>query len=220
VPVSAPVIYDKEDVISKNINKIETQNNYEFEKYICTKETLKNTLYFDNDANYQYITELDKKQCLNYDCQNDNKEKSDIYYIATDADKKQIFKFKNSLYKLENDKLIIANDELKDLKYLEMPIKLPMDSNKMTLKVKLTFKDYGYVGLLNNNHYNQEYILYEKPYDRNGDLDNKLYQYILVKILEGVYTVMYELPPRQKILPNEYIWASHGSFQIGPLIFN
>lgn len=184
------------------------------------KETLKNTLYFDNDANYQYITELDKKQCLNYDCQNDNKETSDIFYIATDADKNQIFKFKNSLYKLENDKLIIANDELKDLKYLEMPIKLPMDSNKMTLKIKLTFKDYGYVGLLNNNHYNQEYILYEKPYDRNGDLDNKLYQYILVKILEGVYTIMYELPPRQKILPNEYIWASQGSFQIGPLIFN
>uniref|UniRef100_A0A6C0DA58 Uncharacterized protein n=1 Tax=viral metagenome TaxID=1070528 RepID=A0A6C0DA58_9ZZZZ len=184
------------------------------------KETLKNTLYFDNDANYQYITDLDKKQCLNYDCQNDNKETSDIFYIANDADKKQIFKFKNSLYKLENDKLIIANDEVKDLKYLEMPIKLPMDSNKMTLKVKLTFKDYEYVGLLNNNYYNQEYILYEKPYDRNGDLDNKLYQYILVKILEGVYTVMYELPPRQKILPNEYIWASYGSFQIGPLIFN
>ena len=31
---------------------------------------------------------------------------------------------------------------------------------------------------------------------------------------------MYELPPRSKILPHEHIWASYGSFQIGPLLFN
>ena len=31
---------------------------------------------------------------------------------------------------------------------------------------------------------------------------------------------MYELPPRNKILPEEYIWVSYGSFQIGPLLFN
>jgi hypothetical protein len=83
------------------------------------------------------------------------------------------------------------------------------------------YKDYKYVGLLNNNYYHQEYILYEKPYEaEDKELEDKLYYYILVKIIGGVYTIMYELPPRNKILPQEYIWAAYGPFQIGPLIFN
>jgi len=104
--------------------------------------------------------------------------------------------------------------------YYEIPTKVPVDLSTMKLKVLLNFNGYAYVGLLNNNFYNQEYILYEKPYELDKELEDKLFYYILVKIIEGKYTIMYELPPRNKIVPNEYIWASYGSFQIGPLIFN
>ena len=90
----------------------------------------------------------------------------------------------------------------------------------MTLKVKMVFDGYNYVGVLNNNYYNQEYLLYEKPYNINDTMNEKLYYYILVKIINTKYNIMYELPPRVKILPEEYIWASYGSFQIGPLLFN
>jgi hypothetical protein len=84
----------------------------------------------------------------------------------------------------------------------------------------MVFDGYNYIGVLSNNHYNQEYLLYEKSYDFDDTMDDKLFYYILVKIINGKYTIMYELPPRLKILPEEYIWASYGSFQIGPLLFN
>jgi hypothetical protein len=117
--------------------------------------------------------------------------------------------------------LVEVNIESSDINYYEYPLKILTDMNNMKLKVNLTYKDYNYVGVLNNNYYHQEYILYEKPYIvEDTELENKLYEYVLIKIIDGVYTVMYELPPRSKILPKEYIWASHGPFQIGPLIFN
>ena len=117
-------------------------------------------------------------------------------------------------------KLVLSNIDSKELSYYEIPTKVPVDLSKMKLKVLLNFNGYKYVGLLNNNFYNQEYILYEKPYNQDKELEDTLFYYVLVKIIKGKYTIMYELQPRNKILPNEYIWASHGSFQIGPLIFN
>jgi len=181
-------------------------------------EPIRNTLYNDADANYQYNLDLENQV-------NENKGKTvnNISIIGTNKDNNNIFKHQDNFYMLKNNDgtLVEVNIESSDINYYEYPLKILTDMNNMKLKVNLTYKDYNYVGVLNNNYYHQEYILYEKPYIvEDTELENKLYEYVLIKIIDGVYTVMYELPPRSKILPKEYIWASHGPFQIGPLIFN
>jgi hypothetical protein len=188
--------------------------------YIYTKvsEGIRNTTYFDNDANYQYI--MEEKPCVTYNCPHGSKIEDQLLLVGNDSEKNVIFKYNNSLYKLENDTLILSDTDSKQLEYFENPIMVPFNLSTMKLKIKLEYNGYKYIGLLNNNFYNQEYILYEKPYDKDKELEDKLFYYILVKIIENKYTIMYELPPRNKILPNEHIWASYGAFQIGPLIKN
>ena len=209
-------------------------------------EPVMNTFYFDNDANYQYnLDTVETSKCNTYDCSNETQNGSqpnssqpnsikkiitnqNILLVGGDKDKNPIFKYKDNFYKLNNDSLIQTNIESIDITYYDYPYKVPTDIKTMKLKVNYTltdlgakYKDYKYIGVLNNNYYHQEYILYEKSYEaEDKELEDKLYYYILVKIIGGVYTIMYELPPRNKILPQEYIWASYGSFQIGPLIFN
>jgi len=188
-----------------------------FYKYSDISEGIKNTFYYNNDSNYQYIMDLEKNHCTSFNCQNYNKD--EILLIGKDSNDKHIFKYKENLYNIVNDKLILYNNN-NDIYYYEYPIKVPANLSNMTLKVKMVFNGYNYTGVLSNNHYNQEYLLYEKPYEFDNNMDNKLFYYILVKIINEKYIVMYELPPRTKILPEEYIWASYGSFQIGPLLFN
>jgi hypothetical protein len=189
-----------------------------FYRYNDISEGIRNTFYFDNDSNYQYIMELDKKQCTSFDCE-DNNEK--VLLVGKDSTDKHIFKHKTKLYNIVDDKLVLYNNENKnEINYYEFPTKVPANLSNMTLKIKMVFNGYNYIGVLSNNHYNQEYLLYEKSYDLNDTMDDKLFYYILVKIINGKYTIMYELPLRQKILPEEYIWASYGSLQIGPLLFN
>lgn len=191
-----------------------------------TLERLRNTNYFDNDANYQYIINDNKKSCTNFNCKKNNDE--DILLVGTNESNTHIFKYKNDLYTAIDDKLVLYNNEnIKNnennenkITYLEFPTKVPTNMKDMKIKVKMFFDGYNYIGVLNNNHYNQEYLLYEKFYDIDDTMDEKLFYYILVKIINGTYTIMYELPPRSKILPHEHIWASYGSFQIGPLLFN
>jgi hypothetical protein len=188
-----------------------------FYKYSDISEGIKNTFYYNNDSNYQYIMDLEKKHCTSFNCQNYNKE--EIFLVGKDPDDKHIFKYKENLYTIVDDKLILYNNNSNNIYYYEFPTKVPANLSNMTLKVKMVFNGYNYIGVLSNNHYNQEYLLYEKPYEFD-DMDDKLFYYILVKIINEKYIIMYELPPRTKILPEEYIWASYGSFQIGPLLFN
>jgi hypothetical protein len=192
-------------------------------KYNDISEGIRNTSYFDNDANYQYVMDIEKnKTCGSFNCQNNNNQDQEILLVGKDSNDNHIFQHNNQLYTIINDKLVLHNDDDENNKilYFEYPTKVPANLSDLTLKVKMFFDGYNYVGVLSNNYYNQEYLLYEKPYKLDDTMDDKLYYYILVKILNGKYTKMFELPPRQKILPEEYIWASYGSFQIGPLLFN
>ena len=190
-----------------------------FYNYNDISEGIENTFYYNNYSNYQYIMEPNKNYCTSFNCQNYNKE--DILLVGKDSNDKHIFKYKENLYNIVDDKLILYNNSSdNNISYYDFPTKVPANLSDMTLKVKMVFNGYNYVGVLSNNHYNQEYLLYEKPYEFNDNMDNKLFYYILVKIINKKYNIMYELPPRTKILPEEYIWASYGSFQIGPLLFN
>lgn len=185
-------------------------------------ESVRNTFYFENDANYQYnLDTTESTKCNSYNCSNDINDGHTLL-IGNDKNSNPIFKYKDNFYKLNSDNTLIqSNIESIDIKYYDNVSKILTDTSTMKLKVNYNYKDYVYVGTLNNNYYNQEYILYEKPYEvQDKELEDKLYYYVLIKIIEGVYTVMYDLPPRNKILPKESIWASYGSFQIGPLMFN
>lgn len=170
-----------------------------------------------NNTNYQYIMDINKKDCNSLKCQNNDE---NVILIGKDKNDKHIFKHDNKLYNIVDDKLVLYNDNKDNISYYEYSTKIPANLSNMTLKVKMVFDGYNYIGVLNNKYYNQEYLLYEISYDLDDTMDDKLFYYILVKIINGKYTIMYKLPPRQKITPHEYIWASHGSFQIGPLLFN
>jgi hypothetical protein len=181
-------------------------------------EKLSNIMYYDEDANNLYNMNLDKKLCNGFTCNNDTISNK-ILLIGKNSNNNHIFKLTDKLYTSDDDKLIIANDT-KDLLYYDLPIKVPIDLANMTIKIKLTLDDFDYIGILSNNFYYQQYLLYQKPYGKDSELDYKLYYYKLVKIIDGKYIILYTLPPRAKIMPEESIWASVGSFQIGPLLFN
>lgn len=186
-------------------------------------ENLINTKYFNDDVNYQYINDINNKNddCPFYNC---DKQKSD-YMIAIGSDKNNIsyLKLNDNYYRVDNDNIIIPINEIdKDnIIYFDLPIKVPVDLSKMKLNINMQFNGYKFIGFANNNYYYQNYLVYEQEFnDLNPDFETKLYKYILVKIINNQYKIMYELPPRNKILPSEYFWVSYGSYQIGPLIFN
>jgi len=223
-PVMNTFYFDNDANYQYNLDAVETSK---CNTYDCSNETPNNSQQNNSKPNN---SKPNNSQSNN--SQSNNIKKIDthqnILLVGGDKDKNPIFKFKDNFYKLNNDTLIQTNIESTDIIYYDYPYKVPTDIKTMKLKVNYTltnlgakYKDYKYVGVLNNNYYHQEYILYEKPYEaEDKELEDKLYYYILVKIIGGVYTIMYELPPRNKILPQEYIWASYGPFQIGPLIFN
>lgn len=181
-------------------------------------EKISNIMYHDEDANNLYNMNLDKKSCNGVTCNNDTISDK-ILLVGKNSDNNHIFKLTDKLYTYKDDKLIIAND-IKNLTYYNLPIKVPIDLATLTIKIKLTLDDFDYIGMLSNNFYYQQYLLYQKPYGEDSELDYKLYYYNLVKIIDGQYVILYKLPPRAKIMPEESIWASVGSFQIGPLLFN
>ena len=177
-----------------------------------------NKLY--NDKNIMPLNNT-SNTFFNKEIKNSNFE--NILLVASDENNKSIFKYNNTYYKLNDNEELVSiedNSDIKKYDYYEFPLQVPVDPNLMKLKINLTFNNFKYVGILSNKYYQQQYILYEKPYDKDYKLEEKLYYYILVKIINGVYTIMYELEPRYKIKPEEYIWASNGAFQIGPLVFN
>jgi hypothetical protein len=155
---------------------------------------------------------------FNYEGLNNNTNIKTIMLVAIDENNEFIFKNNDIYYKLnKNEELIQIENNGNKYKYYDYPANVPIDSNTMKLQINLTFNDFKFIGILANKFYDQQYILYEKVYDKDYELEDQLYYYILIKIINGIYTVMYELEPRNKITPNEYIWASEGAFQIGPL---
>jgi hypothetical protein len=88
--------------------------------------------------------------------------------------------------------------------------------NKTVIENKVD--NYTFVGKLVNEEYRLEYLLYEKPYDKDNKLDEKIYYYKLVKVIDGKYKTYYEIPPRNKIQKGEFIWITYGNINLGPLL--
>ena len=116
-------------------------------------ERMQNLTYFDNNANYEYVTDLDK---------NDKSTINNILLIGKDISDNNIFKHENNFYISSDDTLVLYNDENKNIKYFEYPTNVPIDFSKMKLKIKIHYNGYNYIGVLTNFYYKQEYLLYEK----------------------------------------------------------
>ena len=176
---------------------------------IYTSENTNNINNFDSD----------KKLCKTYNCYL-GKNSEFIKLIGTDISNNSIFILNDKYYNELDDSLVLNNIiEKNKIKFYDIPVNVPLDIKNLKLKVKLLFNNYNFIGVLGNNYYNLEYLLYEKPYELNN-LNNKYYYYIFVKIIEDKYKIIYELPPREKIEQKQSIWASYGSFSTGPLLLN
>jgi len=165
------------------------------------------------------FTNDDQRDCSIFGCssirsQNDNY----VKYIGDDKDNNKIFKYQNKLLKHENNKFHDITKNNNDIKYLDESILVPIN-NKLNIKIKFTYKNYNYVGIAANNYYNLEFLVYAKPYDGDSTLNDKLFEYIFVKIIDNNYKIYYTLPPRTKINKLEAIWISYGNYQLGPLVF-
>jgi hypothetical protein len=187
-------------------------------------ETNNNIDNIDNDiSNYDDIfTNDDQRNCSIFGCssirsQNDNYMK----YIGDDKDNNKIFKYENKIFKHNNNKFynIIPNES--EIKYLNESILVPVhyDNKNLNIKINFLYNDYNYVGIAANNYYHLEFLVYAKPYDGDSTLNDKLFEYIFIKIIDNEYKIYYKLPPRTKINKLEAIWISYGNYQLGPLVF-
>jgi hypothetical protein len=97
-----------------------------------------------------------------------------------------------------------------------------------------TFKyksiNYNLVATASNDYYSQYYYLYEFLTKQKIKLDNeenlnyiknnKIYEYLLVKIHKNNPEVSHYIGPRNKININDIVYFSLGNFQLGPLKIN
>jgi hypothetical protein len=152
--------------------------------------------------------------CYLYGC---NSSRNDmIEWIGSDNNNNQIFTnnsdyfmfnngFLNKIDNINKDKIIKNNDIIS--------IPFTNKDDKLKLKLDLKYQDYNFVGYLINNFYNIKYLLYGKI------IDNTLYEYIVIKIIDNDYKVLHKLPLRSKIENIETIWIDYGPIMLGPLVF-
>jgi hypothetical protein len=173
--------------------------------------------FFNSDDISHYddvFTSDDQRDCSIFGCSNIRSQNDNfIKYIGDDSDNNKIFKHQNKLFKESGD--IIPHDT--NIKYLDESILVPMHNN--TIKIKFTLNDYNYVGIAANKFYHLEFLVYAKQFDKDSTLEQVLFEYIFVKIIDNEYKIYYQLPPRTKINKLESIWISYGNYQLGPLTF-
>ncbi len=159
--------------------------------------------------------------CYIYGC---NSSRNDmIEWIGTDENKNEIFKNENKDFFIFNNGFLnkVDNVNFSKIKKNDYALTIPTtknNDNKTKLKVNLKFKDYTFCGYLTNNFYKLQFLVYKKPITTEIQND-KLYEYIVVKIINNEYKIMHKLPLRQNIENLETVWINYGPINLGPLIF-
>ena len=190
---------------------------YNNSKELFTNRNRISTIYGVHSARFQDSLENDKEEKEKK--VRDNKESESVIEIGHDENENKIFKYKNKIYKL-NDNDHLESTEPKKINYKSIPSKLPVTitADKIKSKIPLKFKDHKFKGMISNKYYKQFFVLYEKEYD-NLNFDNKLYTYILAKNIDNELTIIHKIPPRNRIMLGDTIYFSYGNFQLGPLKF-
>jgi len=186
-------------------------------KELFTNRNRISTIYGVHSARFQDTLENDKEEKEKKI--KEKKESESVIEIGHDENENKIFKYKNKIYKL-NDNDILESTEPKKINYKLIPSKLPViiTSDKIKSKIPLKFKDHKFKGMISNEYYKQFFVLYEKEYE-NLNFNDKLYTYILAKNIDNELTIIHKIPPRNRIMLGDTIYFSYGNFQLGPLKF-
>ena len=139
-----------------------------------------------------------------------------IYHIGTD-NIEPIYKYKNKIYRLINGDMFKPFDPWK-IEYIAEPHRIPVTitANNIKAKYPMHMDDFNFRGLVANKYYKQYYILYDKEYPNNS-MENKTYEYKLVKKIDDEYKIIHNIPPRDQIVNGDTIYFSYGVFRLGPL---
>jgi len=199
------LMINKESFFSINFN----DENYKDNSFEISKDNeLINSYNIENDFN-----------CYLYGC---NSSRNDmIEWIGTDYDNNQIFTDNTDYFMFKNgflNKVDKINQTKINKNYNIISIPVFNENDKLKLKLDLKYKDYSFVGYFKNDFYHIKYLVYEKPINTEVE-NNKLYEYIAIKIIEKQYKIMHKLPLRGKIENMETIWINYGPLILGPLIF-
>ncbi len=123
------------------------------------------------------------------------------------------------------------NVEFAPVKKEEKQAKIVDKTNKKIVPNLFEYKSnkYNLIGNAVNEYYNQYYYLYEFLTKQNiTDLDfeeemkymenNRIFEYLLVKVRKNKPEVAHYVGPRNKININDVVYFSLGNFQLGPLV--
>jgi hypothetical protein len=194
----------------KNIKNIEnTENientNYDIESNI--ENEIDNSIVNDIISGEEY-----NLNCHLYGCNNSKTQRHSMYFIGHDADKNAILNLKDNYYTLDNNNIVNTKQNIQNIKKNEEIVMIPINNNK--INIKLYLDDYILAGYLKNNFYNIKYLVYYKK------IINSLYNYIIVELLNNIYTIKYNMLPREKINIEETIYIEESRIlRIGPFIF-
>ena len=192
---------------------------YNNSKELFTNRNRISTIYGRHSARFQNALENERDQINADKKRRKENENEAVIEIGHDENENKLFKYKNKIYKL-NDNNLLENTEPKKINYKLIPSKLPViiTADKIKSKIPLNFKEHKFKGMISNEYYKQFFVLYEKEYE-NLNFTDKLYTYILAKNIDDELTVIHKIPPRHRIMVGDSIYFSYGNFQLGPLKF-
>lgn len=146
-------------------------------------------------------------------------EDDEVYEVGVDDSNQSIYKYKNNTFKITPDNYFEAY-EPKEVKYLDVAVRIPSVITTKSIKAKVPprLEGFKFKGVVNNKYYKQYFALYEKEYE-NYDMEEKLFEYLLVKKIDEDYKIIHRIPPRPKVEPGDSMYFSYGNFQLGPLKF-
>jgi len=80
--------------------------------------------------------------------------------------------------------------------------------------------DYKIFGLASNKYYNIYFIVYEREvyFDEPNIYNNKLYEYVLVKLVNNKLQIMHSMQPRTHIVMGDYVSFNFGVSQLNFLL--
>ena len=80
--------------------------------------------------------------------------------------------------------------------------------------------DYKMFGLASNKYYNIYFIVYEREvyFDEPNIYNNKLYEYVLVKLVNNKLQIMHSMQPRTRIVMGDYVSFNFGVSQLNFLL--
>jgi hypothetical protein len=192
---------------------------YNNSKELFTNRNRISTIYGVHSSRFQNALENERDQMEKDKKRRKENESEAVIEIGHDENENKLFKYKNKIYKL-NDNNLLENAEPKKINYKLVPSKLPViiTADKIKSKIPLNFKEHKFKGMISNEYYKQFFVLYEKEYE-NLNFTDKLYTYILAKNIDDELTVIHKIPPRHRIMVGDTIYFSYGNFQLGPLKF-